>query len=243
MIITSQSNQQIKDLRKLKSEKEFLFLDNPKLIDEAVSAKCEIYKIIFEEGKDEKFSHLKKYNFIIASKDVFKSISSATTSQGVVAMVKFGQKTFKPPSGNFLVLDEVQDPGNVGTIFRTALAFNYFDIIADEGTASKYNSKVVQSSQGSIFKLNILEKNIEYLRKLKKDGYKIIVTCLDTNSKKISEICKVFDKICIVFGNEGQGVDQEILALSDEKLMIEIANIDSLNVAVSAGIILYSFKD
>ena len=76
-----------------------------------------------------------------------------------------------------------------------------------------------------------------------KDGYKIIVTCLDTNSKKISEICKVFDKICIVFGNEGQGVDQEILALSDEKLMIEMANIDSLNVAVSAGIILYSFKD
>ena len=119
----------------------------------------------------------------------------------------------------------------------------YFEIIADEGTASKYNSKVIQSSQGSIFKLNILEKNIEYLRKLKRDGYKIIVTCLDTNSKKISEICKVFDKICIVFGNEGQGVDQEILALSDEKLMIEMANIDSLNVAVSAGIILYSFKD
>ena len=236
--ITSRNNEFIKYLvslkenKNIKKEQKFL-IEGMHLINEAKNYLVCVLTL-------EEIPNLDCDQYIVTREILAKLSNNKSTSKviGVVNLIE--EKEVK--SNKLIYLNKVQDPGNVGTIFRTALAFNYFDIIADEGTASKYNSKVVQSSQGSIFKLNILEKNIEYLRKLKKDGYKIIVTCLDTNSKKISEICKVFDKICIVFGNEGQGVDQEILALSDEKLMIEIANIDSLNVAVSAGIILYSFK-
>ena len=178
----------------------------------------------------------------IVTKEILAKLSNNKSTSKVIGVVNL-LKENEVKSNKLIYLNKVQDPGNVGTIFRTALAFNYFDIIIDKETASKYNPKVIQSSQGSIFKLNIIEKNIDFLKKLKQDGYKIIVTCLDVNSKKISEICKVFDKICIVFGNEGQGVDKEIIDLSDKKLMIEISNIDSLNVAISAGIILYSFKD
>lgn len=237
MIITSQSNQQIKDLRKLKSEKEFLFLDNPKLIDEAISAKCEIYKIIFEEGKDEKFSHLKKYNFIIASKDVFKSISSATTSQGVVAMVKFGQKTFKPPSENFLVLDEVQDPGNVGTLIRSALAFGFQDIYLIN-SASPTNEKVVRSTMGALFKVNIFEIDRKNFVNCFKDKN---LFCGIMDGKNVSSI--KFPSPCgIVIGNEGNGVSREIQQICTGVSIPMNDGVESLNASVAGSILMFKVK-
>lgn len=237
--ITSRNNEfikylvSLKDNKNIKKEDKFL-IEGIHLINEA---KDDLICVLTLE----EIPTLNCDQYIVTEEILSKLSNNKSISKiiGVVNLLK--EKDIK--SKKLVYLNKVQDPGNVGTIFRTALAFNYFDIIVDKETAFKYNSKVIQSSQGSIFKLNIVEKDISFLKKLKEQGYKIIVTCLDKNSKKISEICNVFDKICIVFGNEGQGVDKEIINLSDEKLMIEIANIDSLNVAVSAGIILYSFKD
>ena len=128
MVITSTSNSQVKEIKKLKKEKGFLFLDNPKLTEEAILAGEKIEVIVFEENKEKKFVSLAKHKNIIVSSDVFKTLSSAENSQGVLAIVRIQKRPLKPPSGNFLVLDEVQDPGNVGTLVRSALAFGFNDI-------------------------------------------------------------------------------------------------------------------
>lgn len=223
----------LKEIKNIKKENKFL-VEGMHLVLEAKENLICILTL-----KEEKDFTCDQY---IVNEDILKKVSSSKTPPKIIGLVN-SIKEKEITSNKLIYLNRVQDPGNVGTIFRTALAFNYFDIITDSGCSSKYNSKVIQASQGSIFKLNIIEKNVEFLKDLQRKGYKIIVTCLDPNSKKISEISKVFDKICIVFGNEGQGVDKEIIEMSDYKLMIEMGNIDSLNVAVSAGIILYHFKD
>lgn len=236
--ITSTSNELIKKLAKLKDTKNIkkegmILIEGEHLIKEA---KDDLLFILT-------LHELEEFNCdqYIVTKDILTKLSSGKSFSRVIGVTKL-LKSKAIETNKVVYLNKVQDPGNVGTIFRTSLAFSYFDVVVDSGCAYQYSSKVIQSSQGSIFKLNINNGNINTLKQLKKDGYKIICTCLDPNSKKLSEICKVFNKICVVFGNEGQGIDQEILDLSDIKLIIEMSNIDSLNVAISAGIILYELN-
>jgi TrmH family RNA methyltransferase len=134
-------------------------------------------------------------------------------------------------------LDGVQDPGNVGTIIRTALAFNYDAVILSEDSASIYNDKVISSTKGALFMMNIVSCSLE---ELKEKGYQLIVTSLgkSVDYKSIS----VSNKACIVLGSEGQGVKQSTLDMSDVIVRIDISNIDSLNVGVAAGILLNEYR-
>lgn len=142
-----------------------------------------------------------------------------------------------------LYLDDVQDPGNVGTILRTALAFGFKDVILSKGCAFKYSFKVIQSSQGSIFKLNVVSNDKDFLFSLKNRGYKLISTSLDKDSKFLSEINFNKDsKYVVILGNEGQGISKDIQEKSDIKIKIEINDIDSLNVGVAGGIIMYETR-
>lgn len=146
-------------------------------------------------------------------------------------------------SSRVLYLDDVQDPGNVGTILRTALAFGFKDVILSKGCAFKYSFKVIQSSQGSIFKLNVVSNDKDFLFSLKKRGYKLISTSLDKDSKFLSEInFNKYGKYAVILGNEGQGISKEIQDKSDIKIKIEINDIDSLNVGVAGGIIMYQAR-
>ncbi|MDY2728147.1 MAG: RNA methyltransferase [Candidatus Onthovivens sp.] len=236
--ISSVSNTFIKELYKLKNtkniqEQKAFLVENEHLLEMSKQyLKCILTLNINENYDCDQY---------IVTKEIMEKLSSGKSPDRIIGLVDF--PTIKPASSNKIIyLNKIQDPGNVGTIFRTALAFNYFDILCDNGCAFKYSSKVVAASQGAIFNLNIIDSCLTDLLYLKSQGYKIISTTLSPKSKKITDICRDFDKICIVFGNEGKGVDDEILKISDEFLKIEIDNIDSLNVAVSAGIILYSFK-
>jgi len=137
------------------------------------------------------------------------------------------------------MLDDIQDPGNLGAIIRSAVAFNIDTIILSNNTVDLYNSKVIRSTQGMMFKLNIIRTDLkEMIKELKEKNYHILATNV-TNGKNIKELEKT-EKLCIIMGNEGNGVSQELLNMSDEYIYIKMnEECESLNVAVATSIILY----
>ena len=237
--IQSPANEKIKYFNKLKdmsfSKKEGKFLiEGVHLVN--MASKYLECAILPEESPEFKCDEY------VVSNEILDKLSSGKSSARIIGVCNYKEEK-EIRSRHLIYLNRVQDPGNVGTIFRTALAFNFKDIILDNECANKYNLKTIQSSQGSIFDLNIVTKNINYLKELKEQGYKIIVTTLAPDSSFLSDICNVLDKYVLVFGNEGTGVSKEIIDLADLKLKIKISNIDSLNVAISAGILMHHFAN
>ena len=137
-----------------------------------------------------------------------------------------------------VVLDNVQDPGNVGTILRTALSFSYSSVVLLPHCASKFNEKVIQSSKGAIFRIPIFE-NVS-LEELKERGLKIVSTSLQ--GAVDYRTATVREPFALVFGNEGQGISENTLQNSDLLIKIEMHNMDSLNVAVAAGILMNHYR-
>ncbi len=178
----------------------------------------------------------------IVTEDILKKLSSNKSFSKVIGVVKMNEKPLDY-SKDILYLDNLQDPGNIGTILRTSLAFSYFNIGLSLNTCSIYNSKVIQSAQGALFNLNFERFEIEKLKELQKEGYKILVTTLSNNSIFINEFKrKNNEKLIIVVGNEGNGVRKEIIDIADYKIKIDISNIDSLNVGIATGITLFELK-
>ena len=238
MVITSTSNSQVKEIKKLKKEKGFLFLDNPKLIEEAILAGEKIEVVVFEENKEEKFASLAKSKNIIVSSEVFKTLSSAENSQGALAIVRTRKRPFKPPSGNFLVLDEVQDPGNVGTLVRSALAFEFNDIYLIN-CASVSNEKVVRSTMGAIFKTRVYELSREEFASNFKG---MNLYCGEMNGEDISKAQLKFP-VGIIVGNEGNGVSNELKKLSKSVAIKMNKGIESLNAGVAGSILMFKIKE
>ena len=179
----------------------------------------------------------------IVNKKILEKLSSNKSFSKVIGVVRINEKNIDY-SKDIVYLDNIQDPGNVGTILRTSLAFSYFNVALSTDTASIYNYKTIQSAQGSLFNLNIEHFDLDKLKELKKEGFKILVTTLSNDSIFINEFkINNNEKLIIVLGNEGNGVRKEIIDISDYKIKIDISNIDSLNVGVASGIILYSLKD
>ena len=141
-----------------------------------------------------------------------------------------------------LVLDDIQDPGNLGTIIRSAVAFNIDTILLSNNSVDLYNSKVIRASQGLIFHINIVRKDILLeLPKLKDNGYYIYGTKV-THGKSLKSLEKK-EKFVIIMGNEGNGMHDEVSELCDEFIYIEMNDMcESLNVGVATSIILYEFS-
>lgn len=137
-----------------------------------------------------------------------------------------------------VVLDNVQDPGNVGTILRTALSFSYSSVVLLPHCASKFNEKVIQSSKGAIFRIPVFET--VSLEELKERGLKIVSTSLQ--GAVDYRTATVREPFALVFGNEGQGISENTLQNSDLLIKIEMHNMDSLNVAVAAGILMNHYR-
>ena len=169
----------------------------------------------------------------LVSEEVMKKL---TNQKSVVEVCAICNKLKKEDVTNkILILDNIQDPGNVGTLIRTAVSFN-FNTIVMENCADIYSSKVLRATQGAIFKLNIINTNIiDFIKTL--DGYKVYGTSL-RNGIGLKEIEKS-DKLAIILGNEGNGVRNEILDITDKNIFIEITNMESLNVGIAGGILMY----
>ena len=182
---------------------------------------------------------LNKYDFnvIYVSKEIIKKLSSLDTTSNFIGVVKM-----KEMNNNFgsriLILDDIQDPGNLGTIIRSSVAFNVTDIILSNNSVDLYNDKVIRSSEGMIYKINIVRTDlIKVIKKLKENNYLI----LGTNVRDGVDVKEVnSSRFALVMGNEGKGVKEEIINLCDKNLYIKMnKNCESLNLGVATGILLY----
>ena len=236
----------IKEIKSRQNEliKEVAKLDNPTYRKEAGLFKVEGFHMLemaVEAGVVKQVFTLKKIDNLdesipqyIVSKEVLEKISSTKSPQGVSVVCKTLPQN-KIRSNKVLYLDGVSDPGNLGTILRTALAFDFLDVVLSKNCCSIYNEKTLQASQGAIFNLNIV--NDKNLSDLKKENYQIIATEIK-GSISLSEV-KKSPKFVLVLGNEAHGVSKETLELADCRVRIDIKNIESLNVAIAGAIAMY----
>ena len=236
MIYTSIDNEKIKEIAKLKDRKfrkgSGLFLiEGEHLIKEA-----------YKNGYLNKLIKLESTNMnldvetINVSEKVLKYLSSLETPT-VIGIAK--QKNDQIKGNKILVLDNIQDPGNLGTIVRSSVAFNVDTIVLSDDSVDLYNEKVVRATQGLIFYISVVRGNIEEIvADLKRKEYKIYATKVNGGkSLKNVERCK---KFAIIMGNEGNGVSASLLNTCDEYLYIDMnKNCESLNVGVATSIILY----
>lgn len=170
------------------------------------------------------------------TKEIMEKISDQKSISLNAAVVKFIPED--SINGNIIILDNLQDPGNLGTIIRSSVAFNIGTIIISDTSVDLYNPKVVRSTEGMIFNLNIIRRNLqEIIPVLKNLGYKIIGT--DVNSG-IDVRCLPKENVAIVIGNEGSGMSNDVKALCDTFINIKISDAcESLNAGVAASIIMY----
>ena len=235
-MITSKENPKIKELKKiLKNPKKDAFLvEGFHLVEEAL--KSGALKEVFS---------LEPYPFnkvTLINEKVLKEITESKTPEGIVGLVSLNET--KQESDEIVFLDRVQDPGNLGTIERSMAAFSFPSLALSRGTVKPFNSKTLMASQGAIFKLNI-EDNIEaidYLKKKKEDGYVIISTALK-DSEDLRTFKTLPKKYILIMGNEGQGISDDILNISDKKLYIPSPGMESLNVGVSFGIMAFYLRN
>ena len=240
MIISSLDNKTIKDLRKLNEkkyrdkEKKFL-IEGEHLVKEAYKANLLEEVILWDFDVD----YDVKKTFV--SENVMKSLSNLNTPYNIIGVCKM--KDEEIDYGNkILILDNVQDPGNLGAIIRSSVAFNVDTLIISDTSVDLYNSKVLRASQGMNFHINIVRRNIEKeIINLKEKKYKIY----GTNVRDGIDIKNVEknNKYAIIMGNEGSGMSKNIEKLCDKNIYVNInKKCESLNVSVAASIILYELS-
>lgn len=240
MLYTSIDNKKIKDIKKLQQRKyrektgEFL-VEGSHLVLEAFKTGA-LKELILEQ--DELFP-LDIPTFYVTN-DIIHYLSDVESPQNVMGICTKCQNKDKL-GDKILVLDALQDPGNLGTIIRSAVAFNVDTIILGKNTVDVYNPKVVRASQGMIFHIPIIEKDLTtILPELKKEGYKIMGTRV-THGKSLKKLEKSLKSV-IIMGNEGNGISEEVADLCDEFIYIDMnSTCESLNVGVATSIILYEF--
>ncbi len=241
MEITSLSNPLIKDTAKLLQKKHrdrlgLFLVEGEHMVEEALAHKC-VERIFVRNDCREKYSY---ENMIFVTPEIMKKLTETVSGNTLAAVCHMPKETGK--TGNrVLLLDDVQDPGNLGTLLRSAVSFGFFDIICNTNTADVYNGKVLRSTQGAIFQLNIKRGDLkEEIRELKKEGYSVYGTALKDAVNLQST--KAEEKLAVILGNEGQGIKKELLLMSDKNLFIEMNGFESLNVAVAGGILMYHFR-
>lgn len=254
-VITSKDNETIKEIRKLKEKKyrdsnQQYIIEGIKLIEEAIEEKVEIDTIVICEDcvenhtLDQKLLYeVAKYNCIYVSEKIFNLITEVTNPQGILAIIHQDKKQQEIDynADMIVVLDNIQDPGNLGTILRTVDSVGLHQIVISNKTADVYNPKVVRSTMGAIFRVNIIQVSdlIETLKEMKKHKFKVVATSLQTQ-ENIYDID--YQKKVLVIGNEANGVSKEVLELADIKAKIPmLGKTESLNASVATSVILYEY--
>ena len=249
MIINSLTNKKIKDLVKLKDVKNVkklnkYLIDGEHLVKEALKKNI-VLEIFVEENKNFDFLLAnKKIKITYISRNVVKHLADTKTPQGIFAICKIEKTNYNfSDFENIVILDRVQDPGNLGTIIRTACAFGYSCVVLGDGCCNLYNQKVLRSMQGSNFHIPIIEENIfTLIEKIKKD-FTIYATSLKTDYY-MEDIKFKKEKFAVIFGNEANGVDNKILDLVDKHLKIKmLGSAESLNVSTSSAIVMHYLKN
>lgn len=251
--ISSVNNNLIKDLSKLKQKKyrqknNLYLIEGFHLIEEALKAGK---KYLYLLGSAAAITKIKE-NFpeVITSKKTFiinsaiaHHLSSTKNSQDIFMVLKIAQPhDYQVNFGKWVLLDHLADPGNVGTIIRTADAAGFDGVVFSPASVDIYNPKTQRAMQGSQFHVKLIMQDLtEVIKEMQDNSIPVYSSMLDKNAKQLSQFNKV-PQLGLVIGNEAHGVTSEIAEMSDEKLYIPIkGKAESLNAAVAAGIIIYYF--
>ncbi len=237
-MITSRANPKIKEIIKLNDKKfrkqtGLYIVEGLKPVKECVQAGCEITEIICTEKYLEYFQ-----GATVVSDAVFSVISSEKTPQGALATVKIPEHELKAPQKSCILLDCLQDPGNLGTIIRTANAAGYSELYLIN-CVDAYSPKVVRASMSGIFFTKIYSATSEEVLEVLKG---VPLVCADMDGQNVFKF-HAPEKFCLCIGNEGNGISKEIFSEAEYKVSIPMADsCESLNAAVSAGICMYLLK-
>ncbi|MEG1027106.1 MAG: RNA methyltransferase [Oscillospiraceae bacterium] len=252
--ITSKDNKFIKEYIKLSTKKAYrdeqqkFVIESVKLYKEAVATNTKIEKVFVTEQCIEKYFNESEKSFqadktYIISQEISNKMSELPSSQGIFAILK------KPDflnftaikNGKYIVLCDVQDPGNIGTIVRTADAFGLDGVVLAGNSCDIYNIKTIRSTMGSLFRVKIFITNscMDVVNHFNGNN---IITCaavLDKLAKDISKY-KFPNNCAVLIGNEGNGLSQQISDICSEKITIKMAgNAESLNASMAAGILMW----
>lgn len=237
MLITSKDNNRIKEVRKLLNKKYSLqkglfVIEGENLVEEAIKNDL-LVELFVLDG----YSCNYEFNYDTVTLDVMKSMSDLKSTPRLLGVSKI--KNNNKIGNKILILDGIQDPGNAGTIIRNSVAFDIDTIIFSNDSVSPYNEKVLRSTGGMIYNTNIVIGDLkEIINKIKDKHIKVVGTSLK-KSKSLEEL-ENMEEFAIIFGNEGNGVREEILHMCDEIIRIDMnPTCESLNVGVSASIVLY----
>ena len=237
--INSKNNQKIKDacslkLKKVRQEKGLFLMEGIKNLDLAL--KYGHVKTIFTSiGLPKLKQDIECYK---VNEEVLNKLASSENPEGVVFVSEINKpKKDKKDYHKIVYLDQINDPGNLGTILRTAVAFNYDAVILSKGSVDLYNEKVVAASKGAIFLIDAFIDDISNYQ-----DKQIIVSTLDENSVSLNE-CSKPDDFVLILGNESHGVSEPIIKMANQLVKIEMNDvIDSLNVAMAGAILMNYFK-
>ena len=239
MKITSVNNPRIKEIMKLKKKKyrdqqQRYLVEGEHLVEEALKAGVAETILTLQDSYDT------SAEVIEVSEDIIERLSSVETPQPIIAVCKMqSDATLKKEGSRYLLLDDLQDPGNIGTLVRTAVAFGYDQVILGLNSVDLY--KFIRASQGGIFYIHCIKQDLKTaIQQLRNDGVSVYGTSL-LNGKEIQEVSHP-ERLAILLGNEGSGVSEELLALTDQNIYIPIKNAESLNVAIAGGILMYHYS-
>jgi RNA methyltransferase, TrmH family len=252
--VSSRQNALVKDLRKALSQGEptaegYLAIEGMRMIEEAIRSGLRFQAVFFSEAGSAHATRLlpqigSQVEILLLPEEVFVSAVSTESPQGVAALVKLRPHKFEdlmePGADGLLIgIAGIQDPGNLGTIIRSAEAFGARAVLLGEKTVSHFNPKAVRGSAGSLLRQPLLRVKLgESITALKQQGVKVLAT--SSHKGKPLHEADFTGAAMIVVGNEGAGVPQEILSMADELVTIpHAARVESLNAGIAASILLY----
>lgn len=261
MIIESSTNSKIKYIRKLEQKKyrykeQKYLIEGVRIVNHALDIDADIDMILFSTkvfnvngGKALiKRMNAKEIDYYQVDDNIFEDVANTYNSQGIIAVVNIRslQEDFniQKLTNKILFINRIQDPGNLGTIIRTADSAGFNDIMITKGTVDPYNDKVIRATMGSVLDVNLyfVDNNQAILEQLKTDNYQVIATALDASTAY--NAIDYNEKVVLCIGNEGNGLETEVLDRSTLQVNIPIVgSAESLNVGVASGIMMYKINE
>ncbi|EQB35769.1 hypothetical protein M948_12060 [Virgibacillus sp. CM-4] len=246
ILITSVKNDKVKVWKKLHKRKErfktgTFLIEGFHLVEEAWKSNWQLNEIILQEG-----NHIPEFcndiPTVFVSEQVFGMISQTNSPQGIAAIITMKEEYVPVSKGQVLLVDAIQDPGNLGTMIRTADAAGFSEIIVGEDTVDIFNDKVIRSTQGSLFHIPVRQADLQIeIKRLQELGFEVWATALE-HAENYATL-KPSQKTALIVGNEGNGIKQEFLLDANKIVTIPIyGDAESLNVSVAAGILMYYLK-
>lgn len=240
--ISSKSNKYIKELSTLNSKRNIVnsglyLVEGRNLILEALEVGVVVDLLVTDNSMYEEYTEV---NRIEVSEEVINKLSTNRSNRGCIAVCKYEPLSVNLKLVNkIIVLENINNPGNLGTIIRTALAFGYDAVVTVGESAFIYNDKVIKSAQGALFKMPIMQ--LKELNGL--EDFKPLRFVLSNQALKLEEVELPEGKFALVFGNEANGISEDLLNnWKGLDIMIDIKHVESLNLAVAAGIAMHKYK-